>query len=112
MAPEENVGVAKDDLWTAWMVLENLAVSLDQIGGKFGVGDRAANGTETQPTLHEALAGYLTPTLVQAINEARIRLGVCPRIRRHSPFGGVSFAYLILFRPSMTSAGRSRSARA
>src|SRR5438309_10556336 len=75
MASGDHIEVAKDDLWTAWMVLENLAVSLDQIGGTFGVADSTANGTETQRACQEALASYLTPALVQAINEARIRLG-------------------------------------
>ncbi len=55
---------------------------------------------------------YINSKLALFHSEAIWLLGVCPRIRRHSPFGGVSFAYLILFRPSMTSAGRSRSARA
>jgi hypothetical protein len=75
MAHEENVEVAKIDLQLAWAVLENLAVSLDQIGDKFGGEQSRANGAECSRGLQEALATYLTPELVKAINDARIRLG-------------------------------------
>jgi hypothetical protein len=69
---QEMIEVAKDDVLTAWTVLENLAVSFDQIGAAFG--DAKGHGVK-QHALQEALAAYLTPTLVQAINEARMRLG-------------------------------------
>ncbi|HEV3261915.1 MAG TPA: hypothetical protein VG013_34005 [Gemmataceae bacterium] len=75
MAQEDSVEVTKGDLRAAWAVLENLAVSFDQIGGAFGAGGDAANGAARQRALQEALAAYLTPDLVKAINEARIRLG-------------------------------------
>ncbi|MBI4333723.1 MAG: hypothetical protein HY673_20875 [Chloroflexi bacterium] len=75
MTQEEMVEVAKNDLLAAWAVLENLAVSLDQIGGVFGRENDAANGSENRPALQEALGAYLTPELVKAINDARMRLG-------------------------------------
>ena len=59
----------------AWAVLETLAVSFDQIGAVFGRAKDSIGSPEQQGTLQEALAAYLTPALVQAINEARIRLG-------------------------------------
>jgi hypothetical protein len=75
MARKDIVRVAKDDVLAAWTVLENLAVSLDQIGGMFGHAEGSGHDPKRQRALREALATYLTPTLVQAINDARIRLG-------------------------------------
>ena len=69
------IEVAKDDVLTAWAVLENLAVSFDQIGATFGQAQGKVCSSEQQRALQEAILAYLTPTLVQAINEARIRLG-------------------------------------
>ena len=37
MAQRDMVQVARSELLAAWMVLENLAVSLDQISGIFGL---------------------------------------------------------------------------
>ena len=74
MAEEDKVVVAKSDLEAAWMVLENLAVSLDQMGGAFSH-ENSSNGAQLMRALQESLAAYLTPELVQAINDARIRLG-------------------------------------
>lgn len=68
---EECVKVAKCDLVAAWTILENLAVSLDQIGGTWGDEDGAYN----QCAAREALDAYLTPEVVKAINDARMRLG-------------------------------------
>ena len=67
------IKISKDDLFAAWMVLENLAVSFDQMGAAFAGAKRSE--LEQQRALQEALVAYLTPTLVQAINEARVRLG-------------------------------------
>src|SRR5438105_8944668 len=75
MVHEEKVAVSKTDLQVAWAVLENLAVSLDQIGGKWAEEQSRVNGAECSRGLQEALASYLTPELVKAINDARIRLG-------------------------------------
>ena len=75
MAKVDRVAVAKSDLVTAWAILENLAVSLDQIGGVFGRNKNAVDGAADQAQLQEALAAYLTPELVKAINDARVRLG-------------------------------------
>jgi hypothetical protein len=77
MPHDNRIEIAKSDLQAAWIVLENLAVSLDQIGGVFGRRGSEANGTGSQRSQEEALtlAAYLTPGLVQAINEARVRLG-------------------------------------
>jgi hypothetical protein len=72
MTQSDMVQVAKADVLTAWTVLENLAVSFDQIGAVFG---GAKGPGAKQHALQEALAAYLTPALVQAINEARVRLG-------------------------------------
>lgn len=75
MAQKELIQVTKDDLLAAWAVLENLAVSFDQIGAVFGRAKDAGCSPEQQRALQEAIAAYLTPALVQAINEARSRLG-------------------------------------
>jgi hypothetical protein len=75
MLSEGKIEVAKSDLLIAWEVLENLAVSLDQIGGKFAEEPSPTNGAMNQRALQEALAAYLKPELVKAINDARIRLG-------------------------------------
>ena len=69
------IEIAKDDVLAAWAVLENLAVSFDQIGAVFGRAKGAMCSSEQQRALQEAIAAYLTPALVQAINDARIRLG-------------------------------------
>lgn len=74
MIGKNTIIVAKEDVLAAWTVLENLAVSLDQIGGAFGHAAGSGHDPKRQRALHEALAMYLTPTLVQAINDARIRL--------------------------------------
>jgi hypothetical protein len=73
MAQKDIVEVAKEDVLAAWMVLENLAVSFDQIGA--ALGGPKSKVPQQQQALQEALVAYLTPALVQAINEARIRLG-------------------------------------
>ena len=75
MTPKGMIEVAKGDVLAAWTVLENLAVSLDQIGSVFGRANGTLHDPNQQHALQEALAMYLTPTLVQAINDARIRLG-------------------------------------
>jgi len=75
MVQKGMIEVAKEDLLAAWTVLENLAVSLDQIGEVFGDAEGSGHDLKRQRALQEALAMYLTPTLVQAINDARIRLG-------------------------------------
>jgi hypothetical protein len=67
MMQEGTVEVAKSDLLAAWTVLENLAVSLHQIGSVFGEGKSTANGAASQLELLEALSAYLTPELVKAI---------------------------------------------
>ena len=69
------IEIAKDEVLAAWAVLENLAVSFDQIGAVFGQAKGKPCSPEQQHALQEALAAYITPALVQAINEARIRLG-------------------------------------
>ena len=69
------IEIAKDDVRAAWAVLENLAVSVDQIGAVFGQAQGTTCSPGQQHTLQEALAAYITPALVQAISEARIRLG-------------------------------------
>ena len=75
MIEKNTMIVAKEDVLAAWTVLENLAVSLDQIGGVFGHAEGLGQDPKRQRALQEALAMYLTPTLVQTINDARLRLG-------------------------------------
>ena len=75
MAQKEFLEIAQDDVLVAWAVLENLAVSFDQIGAVFGQAKGKTCSPEQQHALQEALAAYITPVLVQAINEARLRLG-------------------------------------
>ena len=72
---DNKIEVARSDLQAAWMILENLAVSLDQIGGTFGREIGASNGAQLQQREQEALGAYLRPELVKAINDARMRLG-------------------------------------
>ena len=69
------IEIVKDDVLTAWAVLENLAVSFDQIGAVFGQAQGKTCSPEQQHALQEALAAYITPALVQVINEARLGLG-------------------------------------
>jgi hypothetical protein len=75
VAQKELLGIAKEDVLAAWAVLENLAVSFDQIGAVFGQAKGKTGSPEQQRDLQEALAAYITPALVQAINEARLGLG-------------------------------------
>ena len=75
MAPKKAIRVTHDDVLAAWTILENLAVSFDQIGAVFGSLKHAADDPKQQKALQAALAAYVTPTLVQAINDAHIRLG-------------------------------------
>jgi hypothetical protein len=75
MMGKNTIIVTKGDVLAAWTVLENLAVSLDQIGSTFGRAKGTLHDPKQQRALQEALATYLTPPLVQAINDARIRLG-------------------------------------
>lgn len=44
MVQKGTTEVAKEDLLAAWTVLENLAVSLDQIGGVFGHAEGSGHG--------------------------------------------------------------------
>ena len=75
MAQKEFLKIAKEDVLAAWAVLENLVVSFDQIGAVFGQAKGKTRSPEQQHALQEAIAAYITPALVQAINEARLRLG-------------------------------------
>ena len=74
MTPEKKIKVAKSDLLAAWKVLENLTVSFDQMGSYFAE-EEPGNGPDRSRELLEALDAYLTPKLVRAINDARMRLG-------------------------------------
>jgi hypothetical protein len=75
VAQKDLLEIAKEDVLAAWAILENLTVSFDQIGAVFGRAQGTGCSPEQQRTLQEALAAYITPALVQVINEARIRLG-------------------------------------
>jgi hypothetical protein len=75
MSPDNAVTIRKDDLQEAWMVLENLAVSFDQIGGAFGESEASPNGADREMAVLKTLDRYITPDLVKKINNARMRLG-------------------------------------
>jgi type III secretion system FlhB-like substrate exporter len=75
VAQKELLEIAKEDVLAAWAVLENLAVSFDQIGAVFGQAKGKTCSSAQQHALQEAIEVYITPALVQAINEARLRLG-------------------------------------
>ena len=70
---DQSIEVAKADILAAWSVLENLAVSMDQIGGHFGDSDRPL-ANDSSWSVGDALRSYLDPNLVQKIAEARSRL--------------------------------------
>jgi hypothetical protein len=74
MRGQEVIKVSKDDLLAARADVENLVVSLDQIGVVFGHTKDVLHDPKQRHALREALVAYLTPTLVQAINGARKRL--------------------------------------
>ncbi len=71
----KTVTVGRDDLLAAWAVLENLTVSLDQIGGAYGMDPKSRNGAAIERAFQQALAAYVRPELVRAIRDARERLG-------------------------------------
>ena len=75
MTKTKTVAIGRGDLLAAWAVLENLAVSLDQIGGTYALDRNAGNGVADQRAFHDALAGYFKPELVREIRDARARLG-------------------------------------
>ena len=81
------IEIAKEDVLAAWAVLENLAVSFDQIGAVFGQAKGKTCSPEQQHALQEALAAYITPAWVQAINgHGSISGDIFPmRKQRHSP---------------------------
>jgi hypothetical protein len=92
MPQKDITKVAKNDVLAAWTVLENLAVSLDHIGSTFGEEKNATNSTASQHAMLEALAAYLTPGLVQAINDARVRLGhYIPDAEAEALSGGIPY---------------------
>ena len=59
MAQKELLEIAKEDVLAAWAVLENLAVSFDQIGAVFGQAKGKTRSPEQQHALQEALAAYI-----------------------------------------------------
>jgi hypothetical protein len=68
-----SIEVSEADLQAAWAVLENLAVSIDQIGVFFGdPTDSDAEGRKR--ALLDALGSYLNEDLVRSIGDARARL--------------------------------------
>lgn len=75
MAKIEKVAVAKDDVLAAWTILEEITVSLNQIGSAFGIEEGATNGEKLRQGMLEALDAYLTPRVLKALNAARMRLG-------------------------------------
>ena len=69
----ESIEGAKDDILSAWSILENLSVSMDQIGGYFS---KLESRTADDPSrsVGDALCSYLDPSLIQKIADARSRL--------------------------------------
>lgn len=59
MAPKKAIEVAHDDVLAAWTILENLAVSFDQIGAVFGSLKDALDDPKQQKALQAALAAYV-----------------------------------------------------
>lgn len=74
LGSDRPVEVSESDLLAAWAVLENLAVSIDQIGGFFGDLTESL-GEDRRRALVDALGSYLIVDLVRLIGEARTRLG-------------------------------------
>lgn len=74
LGSDRPVEVSESDLLAAWAVLENLAVSIDQIGGFFGDSTESL-GEDRRRALADALGSYLSVDLVRLIGEARTRLG-------------------------------------
>ena len=71
---ERPVEISRSDLLAAWKVLENLAVSIDQIGGFYG-DPTEPDGEGRRHALLDALAAYMSKDLVESIGDARSRLG-------------------------------------
>ena len=69
----QQIQVAETDLQAAWTVLENLTVSLDQIGGFFGDPARSV-GEDRREALAAALRSYLSEELIRSIGDARTQL--------------------------------------
>lgn len=67
------IEVFQSDIVAAWAVLENLTVSLDQIGGYFGDPTEFA-GEDRRQALLDALGSYLSKDLIRSIGDARARL--------------------------------------
>lgn len=74
-SPREDrpIEVSEADLKAAWVVLENLAVSIDQLGGFYGNSPESVGETHRRALL-DALGSYLSRDLVQSIGDARARL--------------------------------------
>ena len=70
---DRRVEVAQADLQSAWAVLENLTVSLDQIGGFFADPAQAVAGDPPE-ALAVALRSYLSEELIRSIGDARAQL--------------------------------------
>jgi hypothetical protein len=73
MNEKEKISVAKADLVAAWTVLENLTVSLDQMGSAYA-GSDSGGASKHSLAAQEAISDYFTPDLVRAIAAARRRL--------------------------------------
>jgi len=72
------IGVKEEDLILAWSVLENITVSLSQIGGAYGHGmDASGNWVDKDAYISMLinLHNYFSKELCEQIGEARIRLG-------------------------------------
>ena len=73
---EDFIQVRKSDLILAWIVLENIACSLDQIGGAYNYMDKDGNIYNEQEyrAACKALRDYFTSGIWSQINEARMYL--------------------------------------
>ncbi len=72
------IDVKKDDLILAWSILENITVSLSQIGGTYGHGmDASGNwlNKDAYISMLISLHNYFTKELCEQIGDARMRLG-------------------------------------
>lgn len=70
-----SIKVSKSDLLAAWSILENLAVSLDQIGGFFGNPVDGPLDEKRRLAFLETLKDYLSPDLIERINNAQDSVG-------------------------------------
>jgi hypothetical protein len=73
---EDFIQIQKSDLISAWTALENIACSLDQIGGAYNYMDKDGKifNEREYRAVCKALHDYFTSGIWRQINEVRMRL--------------------------------------